>query len=338
MPEYYRFSFAINENKKILVKRVDISESDEQGWPNSFFVRISNEKNESQLVEIPSSPKNIFESSSVPWISFTERIPRTSWTIPPHIFQCWKNKEVSPEMDQALQSFKSQKGYQHFLFSDQECYNQLLVDYGQRFADAFASLVPGAFKADFWRYCVLYKYGGVYSDAKATLLRDLDEIIRPQDELILVRDLPASCLLNAFIACKAGHPLLKITIDRCLYNIENKLYGVDPLDVTACHLLGRAFCQWKGQPDDTCILDAGQDSTMQILKRSECKKYIVTSTGDNLLKKEYESYYKKDVDVSVHYPILWYNRVIYHDQLMAKMDEQEKAEREKKTVTAQVIE
>lgn len=324
MPDYYKFSFSINENKKVLVKRIDISESEQQGWSNSFFVKIYNEQNDFQLVEIPSSTSNTFETNSVPWICLTERKPRNYWNIPPIIFQCWKTTEVSMEMGQALQTFKNQPGYQHFFFSDKQCYEQILTDYGKRHADAFALLVPGAFKADFWRYLVLYKYGGIYSDAKASLLVNLDDIIRPQDELILVRDVPASCLLNAFIACKPGHPVLKIAIDRCLHNIENRLYGVDPLDATACHLLGRAFCEWKGQPDDTCILDAGQDSTMQMLKRSPCGKFIVNSEGQHLLKKEYESYYKKDVDVSLHYPILWYNKVIYYDQLIEKMNQQDK--------------
>jgi hypothetical protein len=332
MPEYYRFSFSVTPEKKIFLKRIDCSEN--LGWPNSFFVELSNEKNESQLLEIPASPINTFESTSVPWISLSSKPPRETWKIPPLIFQCWKSHTVSPEMGEALSSFKNQKGYQHFLLDDQQCYQQLLADFGQRYADAFALLVPGAFKADFWRYCILYKYGGVYSDAKATLLRDLDEIIRPDDELVLVRDVPASCLLNAFIAAKPGHPLLKITIERCLHNIENRLYGVDPLDVTACHLLGRAFCQWKGQPDDTCILEAGKDSTTQIFKRSIDRKYIISAQGDMLIKKEYDSYYKKDVDVSFHYPILWHNNVIYYDQLIKKIEEQEKNNKQKEDTTS----
>ena len=315
-PEYYRFTFCMPETKKLIVQRTDCSES--EGWPNSFFVRLTNEKNESQLLEVPAHTENRYECGSVPWIALTERPHRSTWKIPPVIFQCWKSKEVSPEMNQALESFRSQKGYQHFLFGDEECYKQLLMDFGQRYADAFALLVPGAYRADFWRYCILYKYGGIYSDAKATLYRDLDEILRPQDDLLLVRDVPASCLLNAFIACSPGHPLLKIAIDRCLHNIENRLYGVDPLDVTACHLLGRALCQWKGQPDDTCVLDAGSDLTTQIFKRSGDRKYIISADGDLLLQKEYESYYKKDVDVSFHYPVLWHNKVIYYDQLLEK--------------------
>lgn len=161
---------------------------------------------------------------------------------------------------------------------------------------------------------MLYRFGGVYSDAKATLLRPLDEILRPQDELVVVRDIPRTCLLNGFIACRPQHPLMKIVIDMVLQRVEAREYGEDPLDITGPHIFGRAFCRWKGMPDDTLTLEMGITSTMQILGRSEDKQHIISPEGENLLIKEYETYYKNDVDVSLHYPRLWALKAIYGDQ------------------------
>jgi mannosyltransferase OCH1-like enzyme len=50
-------------------------------------------------------------------------------------------------------------------------------------------VVGGAAKADIWRYCVLYIHGGVYIDADSALTKDLNNIIKDDDELVLAMEL-----------------------------------------------------------------------------------------------------------------------------------------------------
>lgn len=59
---------------------------------------------------------------------------------------------------------------------------------------AYSKINPklGAMKADFWRYCILYKNGGVYLDAKIKLKKNLDLVIKPEYECIL--DIPRTDL------------------------------------------------------------------------------------------------------------------------------------------------
>jgi len=54
----------------------------------------------------------------------------------------------------------------HYLFHDAECRDFIAQEYPPDVLMAYDRLIPTAFKADLWRYCVLYKYGGVYLDAK----------------------------------------------------------------------------------------------------------------------------------------------------------------------------
>ena len=57
--------------------------------------------------------------------------------------------------------------------------------------DSFDILKPGAYKADLFRYCILYKKGGIWSDLTDDYLVPLDEIINfEEDELFLVDDRP----------------------------------------------------------------------------------------------------------------------------------------------------
>ena len=54
----------------------------------------------------------------------------------------------------------------HYLFDDTECRAFIAREYPDEVLCAYDRLIPTAFKADLWRYCVLYKYGGVYLDVK----------------------------------------------------------------------------------------------------------------------------------------------------------------------------
>ena len=54
----------------------------------------------------------------------------------------------------------------HYLFHDEDCRSFIEREYPPDVLMAYDRLIPTAFKADLWRYCVLYKYGGAYLDVK----------------------------------------------------------------------------------------------------------------------------------------------------------------------------
>jgi hypothetical protein len=308
-----RWSFQLEKGEPTLtlqVQRQDIS----GGWAQGFEILLKNHQGEYQHLLIPKHEGSILRLPLNLYIPFRAKPDRQFWKIPPFIFQTWKAEEKTAEMKDAISSFSSQKGYTHICWNDVECCNFLYNVFGDRYAKAYSVLVPGAYRADFWRYCILYKFGGVYADAKTKCLRPLDEIIRPDDDLVVVRDIPETCLLNGFIACSPGHPLLGLVIETVLQNIESRSYGQSPLDITGPHTFGKAFCRWKGYPEDSISLFAGYTHTSQMLARHEDKIHIISPEGERLFVKEYETYYKKDVDVTTHYPQLWNMRAVYSDQ------------------------
>ena len=54
--------------------------------------------------------------------------------------------------------------YEIKLYDNQQCRTFLLETYGELYVNIFDFLKDGPIKADFWRICILYTYGGVYSD------------------------------------------------------------------------------------------------------------------------------------------------------------------------------
>ena len=308
-----KWSFQIEgeeQHLQLVVKRLDIS----GGWTQDSIVSVRNHLGDFQLLEVPKSTENTSYIRFNSYLDFRLRGERRFWKIPPYIFQTWKAGSKTPEMEAAIRSFSSQPGYTHICWNDEQCLGFLLQVFGERYANAYNLLVPGAYRADFWRYCILYKFGGIYADAKTTVLRPLDEILRQDDELILVRDLPSTCLLNGFIACRPNHPLLGIVIEMMLKNIEARSYGENPLDITGPSVFGKAFCRWKGYPDNSMSLFEGYTRDFQMLARHEDKIHIISPEGERLFIKEYSSYYKNDVDVNIHYPQLWSMRAVYSDQ------------------------
>ena len=77
--------------------------------------------------------------------------------LPPKMYSCMRNHLVLNRVGEDCI---------HYLFHDAACREFIAQEYPPDVLMAYDRLIPTAFKADLWRYCVLYKYGGVYLDAK----------------------------------------------------------------------------------------------------------------------------------------------------------------------------
>ena len=133
--------------------------------------------------------------------------------------------------------------YTLFYFDDSDVDNFVILEYGILIFDWFNRLIPKAFQADFWRYLILHKYGGIYMDFTMQSLVPLNDIIKDYKE-IYVRDTCDLCgIYNAFIAVKPNSTLIDKAIQKVIENIKNKYKGVNALDVTGPTMFGRIFKQ-----------------------------------------------------------------------------------------------
>ena len=87
--------------------------------------------------------------------------------IPLNIFQTWHTKKLPPKMFNSIQVIRRfNPRFRYYLFDDNDCREFIKKNYDSDILNAYDSLIPGAFKADLWRYCILYKMGGIYLDIK----------------------------------------------------------------------------------------------------------------------------------------------------------------------------
>jgi mannosyltransferase OCH1-like enzyme len=113
-------------------------------------------------------------------------------------------------------------------------------------ADAFTTLLPGAYKADLWRLCILYVHGGYYMDIKLSPVKHFRLIELSEDEHFVL-DRPTYCLhiYNALMVCKANNPFLFHCIRQIVHNVRIRYYGNSILSPTGPELLGRIASSYK---------------------------------------------------------------------------------------------
>ena len=167
-------------------------------------------------------PKNIFKIL----ILDDDELP----LIPEYLFNCIKSWiELNPE-------------YNLILFDKNDCVEFLKKNFKEDVLKAFNMLKPYSYKCDLIRFCLLYIYGGIYSDIRLTLLQPLKTIIKNNIDFISPNDLiinkNKTPLLTSFIGAIPKHPFLKKTIDNVVNNVLNKYYGNTPLDPTGPTVFG----------------------------------------------------------------------------------------------------
>lgn len=133
--------------------------------------------------------------------------------IPKIVHQTWKNpvtKEEYPNMSRFVQSWQ-QSGWSYVFYDDDDAASFIASNFPSEVKEAYDALIPGAFKADFFRYCILFIHGGVYADIDILCTCDLDSAIDSDVSFLVPIDLAPgkngnSCLWNGFIASAPGHP------------------------------------------------------------------------------------------------------------------------------------
>ena len=96
-----------------------------------------------------------------PWLFYHNAI-LFSINIPKNIYACYKTKNVPNYVRDDWINLNPD--YNFILYDDNDCRSFLKEKFGQEYVNLFNFLKDGAIKADFWRVCILYLYGGVYVD------------------------------------------------------------------------------------------------------------------------------------------------------------------------------
>jgi mannosyltransferase OCH1-like enzyme len=223
--------------------------------------------------------------------------------MPLKIFQTWYTKNLPNKMNERVELLKKNNPkFEYFLFDDNDCLNFIKEHFDKDVVFAYENLIPGAYKADLWRCCILYIYGGIYLDIKLLCINNF-RLIELTEKNHFVKDrLPPISIYNALMACEKGHPFLLMAIKQIVENVKNKYYGNSPLCPTGPNMLGNLILNNK------LIINT---DLIHYIKGG----YIIYKNRF-IISTEYPEYHTERLELhnklnTKRYDVLWFEKAIY---------------------------
>ena len=180
--------------------------------------------------------------------------------IPKKLFQTWGTLSPPAFIDESISKWRSlNPEYNYALYDDTMCRKLIKKGFDRDTLECYDRLHPQVFKADLWRYCVLYRFGGVYADIDTIPLMPIDDFIDGGDDMLLCIDLNKSPkdgthnIWNAFIAIAPEHELMEQAIEIVKSRVLDRTPFVSRIDVTGPGVLGRAYNRLLGREEDASV-------------------------------------------------------------------------------------
>jgi len=224
------------------------------------------------------------------------------FNVPPNLFQTWHTKELPPLMFNSVARLRqANPRFNYLLFDDNDCYEFIKNNFDNDVLNAYNKLKPGAYKADLWRYCILYKKGGIYLDIKYYPVNGF-KLINLLEREHWVLDADGNGIYNAVMICLPGNNVLLQAINNIVSNVQNNYYGAGVLDVTGPGLLAKYFSREEKNNFDMKHFFHNSFENRFV----EFNGYIVLKSYNGYIN-ESQKYQKTQ-----HYGVLWNNRNIYN--------------------------
>jgi len=161
--------------------------------------------------------------------------------IPLHIYQTWYTKDLPLKMRERVELLKRENPmFKHHLYDDNDCREFIRKYYKPYVLEAYDTLIPGAYKADLFRLCILYIKGGIYMDIKLACINgfNLMELVGTgQDHFVLDRPSCINGIYNAFIVSKKNNMFLYKCIKQIVKNVKSRFYGNNALAPTGPQMM-----------------------------------------------------------------------------------------------------
>jgi len=172
--------------------------------------------------------------------------------IPLNLFQTWHTLDLPPKMKENVELLQTQNPeFKYYLYDDAMCRDFIEKNFPTEVLYTYDKLKPGAYKADLWRYCVLYKYGGVYLDIKYKCINNF-KLIDLTDKEHYVKDRSSTGkdktgrssnngIYQALLSCMPYNTILYKCIFDIVNSAQNDIHTFNPLSVTGPALMARYF-------------------------------------------------------------------------------------------------
>ena len=232
--------------------------------------------------------------------------------VPLTIYQSWHDNKVPLKMKETIYKLiEINPECDYYLYSDDKSRSFIKENFDEDVLNAFDSLKPGAYKSDLWRYCILYKNGGIYLDIKLYSMKSLIPIIK-ENPTIYVKDWPGSCseeigIYNAFMVSPPNNEIFKYCIDDIVNSCKLKIYKDGVLSITGPCLLGNII-------KDNISLEFIQTLPFKLIWFGRPENNVEIQYNGDAIIKSYSSYREEQskFQKTKHYSEMWISRDVYN--------------------------
>jgi mannosyltransferase OCH1-like enzyme len=163
-------------------------------------------------------------------------------SIPKIIHQTFKTSKLPVITRWHIAKFrKKNPDYNYEFYDDQRIESFLLKEFDEDILALYQRINIGAAKADFFRYAVLYKKGGVYVDIDSGINGRLDDFILPDDNAIIAPEGNPDLFVQWALIYEPNHPFLQKTMELMCENIRNNKYPHDVHQMTGPSVYTKAI-------------------------------------------------------------------------------------------------
>jgi mannosyltransferase OCH1-like enzyme len=143
--------------------------------------------------------------------------------IPKNIFQTHKSFKYiksKPHISNAVSSWiKHSNEFNYYFYNNNLCDSFMRQHFSGKIYEAYKKLPLGVMKADLWRYCIIYRFGGIYADTDTICMTHPNIFLT--DALLTIVPENSIHLCQWIFSAPIGCPILKTIIDLSVERILN---------------------------------------------------------------------------------------------------------------------
>jgi mannosyltransferase OCH1-like enzyme len=214
-------------------------------------------------------------------------------TVPLNVYLTWETKDMPDKMRENVERLISQNPEMKFYFFDAPKRREFIKTYfDEEVVRAYDKLIPGSYKSDLWRFCVLSIHGGIYLDIKFSNVNGF-KLIQLTDNEYFIPDLEdsGSGIVTGLISCKPGNEAMQKAIRRVVENTKSEYYGDSSLAPTGPLLLKQCLTDEE--------LEKSQKNGLSLCLYNDNTSICLNGTP---IMTVYDEYYKQDRATSMQPP------------------------------------
>lgn len=180
--------------------------------------------------------------------------------IPKTIFQTFKDSQLPFITRFHIRRFKRRNPeYDYQFYDDERIDNFIKSEYDSATYELYKRINIGAAKADFFRYAVLYKKGGVYLDIDSLILAKLNNFLLPGDSAVISLESNLNFFIQYALFFEAGHPFLEKTLELLTDNLKHNRYPHEVHKMTGPTVFTQAIKECLKEAPDIPYRQTGVD-------------------------------------------------------------------------------